>query len=199
MLINGGASPQDALDLAQIQGAGIIALQEVKSGIEDEFDPESWYLHYAPFAHRDQGTAIAFKRSGFEPPQIWSMNLPGGRRVAIGYANNILIASVHLSLHQLVNRWQLHSVRLALEDLKKELEEVKTTIICGDTNIVGPCFLKDMKDAGPRAATHRTCNIFPARLDRFFISPKSAKTTSSLLPMGKSDHHPILVSFCNPE
>ena len=68
-----------------------------------------------------------------------------------------MIANVHLSHGQFLNRFQLRHVMEQLQG---------PAAIIGDFNAVGAIPLPGFRDIGPRRRTHRAGNVVALRLDR---------------------------------
>jgi endonuclease/exonuclease/phosphatase family metal-dependent hydrolase len=97
----------------------------------------------------------------------------------------IMIANVHLSHGQFLNRFQLRHVMEQLEG---------PAAIIGDFNAVGPVGFQGFADIGPRMNTHRAGNIIALRLDRC-IARGLVCSASEVLDKGPSDHHPMVLDM----
>lgn len=97
----------------------------------------------------------------------------------------LTVANVHLSHGQILNRWQLRQISMALP---------ARAAILGDCNMVGMPLLPGFRDVGPRAATHRSGRMVPLRLDRCLVRGVECGVRETLL-RGASDHHPIVVTL----
>jgi len=143
--------------------------------------------HYArnPLPGRKHGLA-AWSPSPFcEPPTELTLQ-PGifVKRVCQLIAlDDFTVANVHLSHGQLMNRRQLRRIAGLLP---------ARAAIIGDCNMVGPPFLPDFLDVGPRDPTHAFVNMVPLRLDRCFVRGLECLGADLLARTG-SDHHPIIV------
>jgi endonuclease/exonuclease/phosphatase (EEP) superfamily protein YafD len=132
-------------------------------------------------------------------PAIWSRNPFHKPPVELALQNGLLIqrvcqlidfgefsvANVHLSHGQVLNRRQLRRIGRRLSG---------HAAIIGDYNLVGPVFLKDFRDVGPREPTHRCGDLIPLRLDRCLVRGLECRD-AHVLSASPSDHHPIAVTL----
>lgn len=101
---------------------------------------------------------------------------------------DFVIANVHLSHGQVLNRRQLRRIGQALP---------LHAAVMGDFNIVGPVRVRGFRDVGPRQPTHRAADMIPLRLDRCLVRGLTCTAPGTLAP-AQSDHHPISVTLQRP-
>jgi endonuclease/exonuclease/phosphatase (EEP) superfamily protein YafD len=96
---------------------------------------------------------------------------------------SIMVANVHLSHGQILNRRQLRRIA-------KELPH--RAAVVGDYNLIGPTLLPGFRDVGPREPTHVAGDMVPLRIDRCLIRGVACLEAKALLKEA-SDHRPIMV------
>jgi endonuclease/exonuclease/phosphatase (EEP) superfamily protein YafD len=100
-----------------------------------------------------------------------------------------VVANVHLSHGQLLNRIQLNQIARALP---------LRAAILGDCNMLGAPLLPGFADVGPRQSTHQSARLIPLRLDRCFVRHLACLSAQALL-RGASDHRPIMVELVDQD
>jgi endonuclease/exonuclease/phosphatase (EEP) superfamily protein YafD len=98
---------------------------------------------------------------------------------------SIMIANVHLSHGQILNRRQLRRIAKVLPH---------RAAVVGDYNLIGPALLPGFRDVGPREPTHVAGEVVPLRIDRCLIRGVACLEARALLRQA-SDHRPIVVSL----
>jgi endonuclease/exonuclease/phosphatase (EEP) superfamily protein YafD len=99
-----------------------------------------------------------------------------------------VIANVHLSHGQVLNRLQLSRICQLLPE---------NAAVIGDCNLVGPPLIPGFRDVGPRHATHEIEGLSLLRLDRCLVRGLICER-SEVLVKGSSDHQPIAVKLALP-
>lgn len=180
-----GATARDVIDLIRAERPDLLLMQEAT--VEIDALPTLIGGHYAraPLPGRIHGLACwspwPFAR------QPLACTLPAGtvfRRVAqVVECRSLVVANVHLSHGQLLNRRQLRRVVQLLPH---------QAAILGDFNQVGPALIRHFHDVGPRAPTHRMADMLPIRLDRCLVRGLTC-TERHVIENYASDHRPISV------
>ncbi len=98
---------------------------------------------------------------------------------------SIVIANVHLSHGQILNRRQLRRIAKVLP---------YRAAVGRDYNLIGPALLPGVRDVGPREPTHVAGDVVPLRIDRCLIRGVACRETRALLREA-SDHRPIVISL----
>jgi len=185
-----GAGVGDVADLASLYRPDLFLMQEATVEIAELPNLIGGTLIREPMARRIYGLAAwsphPIRTRGAHPLPV--SKLPGRvppRLAQIIELSGISFANVHLSHGQILNRRQLSSVMRTLEG---------PAAIVGDYNAVGPVYLADFLDIGPRQRTHRAANVIPLRLDRCMARGLRC-IESKVLERGPSDHHPILLEL----
>jgi endonuclease/exonuclease/phosphatase (EEP) superfamily protein YafD len=180
-----GASLDDVSRLIVLARPDLLLMQEATHEIEMLAARVGGCVSRAPLPGRIHGPAIWSPTDWRRPPRV--VTLPAGtivhRVCQILDLGDCAIANVHLSHGQLLNRRQL---RCIADELPPH------AAVLGDYNLVGPTLLPGFRDVGPRQPTHNMGDIVPVRLDRCLVRGMACHHTT-VLPRGRSDHHPILV------
>ena len=175
-----GATVHDVAGLVRREQPDLLLMQEATEDMNQL--PEILGGHYArcPLPGRIHGLAMWQPTPFLAPPSI--LKLQSGalvRRVAQ------IVANVHLSHGQVLNRRQLNRIAQTLP---------ARAAVLGDYNLVGPTLVSGFHDVGPRRPTHIAADIVPLRLDRCLVRGLHC-VRSSVLPRENSDHHPIVVAL----
>lgn len=180
-----GAGAGDVAELIAREAPDVVLMQEATAEIDAL--PELVGGHYVrtPLPGRIHGLASWSRRPfAFPPRRLW---LPPGtliRRVCqLVPLEGVVLANVHLSHGQVLNRRQLRRIAEALPE---------RAAVLGDFNLIGPAWLPGFADVGPRAPTHRAGDVVPLRIDRCLVRGLAC-VESYILPRGASDHCPIVV------
>lgn len=182
-----GATVRDVINLIHAERPDLLLMQEAT--VEIDTLPTLIGGHYArsPLPGRIHGLACwspwPYRR------QPLTCTLPAGtliRRVAqVIECRSLVVANVHLSHGQLLNRRQLRRVVQLLPH---------QAAILGDFNQVGPALIRHFQDVGPRAPTHRMADMLPIRLDRCLVRGLTC-TERHVIENYASDHRPISVTL----
>jgi endonuclease/exonuclease/phosphatase family metal-dependent hydrolase len=181
-----GAGVEDVAALIEQHRPDLLLLQEATEELMELPTRVGGCFFHEPLEGRIYGLAVW---SPHRLPQPYALPLPvsqvPGRlppRVAqIVKLGEVVFANVHLSHGQLLNRWQLLHIALAIQE---------PAAIIGDYNAVGPIKLPGFKDVGSRQPTHSPSNIISLRLDRCMVRGMRC-SYAQVLARGSSDHHPI--------
>ena len=181
-----GAGVEDVAALIERHRPDLLLLQEATEELMELPTRVGGCFFHEPLEGRIYGLAAW---SPHRLRQPYALPLPvsqvPGRlppRVAqIVKLGEVVFANVHLSHGQLLNRWQLLHIALAIQE---------PAAIIGDYNAVGPIKLPGFKDIGPRQPTHSPSNIISLRLDRCMARGMRC-SYPQVLARGSSDHHPI--------
>ncbi|MBV9811865.1 MAG: endonuclease/exonuclease/phosphatase family protein [Acetobacteraceae bacterium] len=180
-----GASLDDVAGLIALAAPDLLLMQEATPEIESLAGRVGGHLARAPLPGRIHGPAIWTRHAWTVPPMV--LALPAGtivdRVCQILDLGEFAVANVHLSHGQLLNRRQLRFIADALPP---------RAAVLGDYNLIGPAMLPGFRDVGPRQPTHIMGEIVPVRLDRCLVRGLACQH-ASVLPRGRSDHHPIVV------
>ena len=186
-----GAVAEDIAALIDAEHPDLVFMQEVTSVIDHLPELVGGHCYFQASPERHHGLAV-WAAEGLE--NTHALNLPSSRmpgglppRVAqLVEVDGIMIANVHLSHGQVLNRIQLRKIARATYG---------PTAIIGDYNAFGPVVLKDFSDVGPRGATHQAQEMLPFRLDRCMVRGLRCDDARSL-DRGASDHRPIIMTLC---
>jgi endonuclease/exonuclease/phosphatase (EEP) superfamily protein YafD len=183
LLHTAGATLEQVEQLIQREAPDLMLMQETTA----EMDRLPYRIggHYArnPLPGRRHGLAAWSPLAFSESPRSIALQ-PGlfVKRVSqIVTLDGFVIANVHLSHSQLLNRRQLRRIAGALP---------RHAAIIGDCNMVGPSLLPGFREVGPQQATHAMADMLPLRLDRCFTRGLECSGAAVLSRIG-SDHHPI--------
>ncbi|BAK83145.1 endonuclease/exonuclease/phosphatase family protein [Komagataeibacter medellinensis] len=180
-----GATVRDVIELIHAEQPDLLLMQEATVDIDTL--PTLVGGHYArsPLPGRIHGLACWSPHPYHRPPL--TCTLPAGtliRRVAqVVACGPLVVANVHLSHGQLLNRRQL---RRLVQILPHQ------AAILGDFNQVGPALVRHFHDVGPRAPTHRMADMLPIRLDRCLVRGLDC-LERHVIENYASDHRPISV------
>lgn len=185
-----GASVEDVARLVRNYHPDLLLLQEATQEIVELPSLVGGYFFHHPMQSRIYGLAAW---SAFPFPPSTTMRLPASvlpgrvppRLAQIVNFRGIMIANVHLSHGQFLNRFQLRHIMEQLEG---------PSAIIGDFNAVGPVGFQGFVDIGPRRRTHLAGNIVALRLDRC-IARGLVCSASEVLDKGASDHHPMVLDM----
>lgn len=185
-----GATLDDVVRLARQERPRLLLMQEVTQRMDDL--PKHLGGSYARVLQPGRIHGLAYWSP--EPvPEPLVLDLQKGamyRRVCqVVDLGAFVVANVHLSHGQLLNRRQLRRIADALPH---------RAAVLGDYNLVGPTLLPGFRDVGPREPTHRAGDVLPLRLDRCLIRGLVCGTVQALHRSG-SDHRPIVVRLGTPE
>lgn len=186
-----GAAVEDVAALIAREHPDVMLMQEATKEIEALPSLANGHFHRAPWASRIHGLAV-WSRHHFTTPQILDLpvsRLPGrlpGRISQLVQIGDVVLANVHLSHGQLLNRRQLWRIAAALRG--------RPSAIIGDYNAFGPVLLPGFRDVGPREPTHLASNFVPFRLDRCLVHGMHC-LGSRALAFGPSDHKPIVLDL----
>ena len=185
-----GAAVEDVAALVGREKPDLLLMQEATRVMQTLPNLVGGHFHWEPSPRRIHGLAC-WSPHPLPPPAVLPLPvspMPGRvppRVAQIVRIGDVTFANVHLSHGQLLNRWQL--VRIA-----RELEGPAAVI--GDYNAVGPVFLEDFRDIGPKKPTHHAGRVVPVRLDRC-LGRGLRCVASRTLERGRSDHRPILLEL----
>lgn len=190
LLHRSGAVVEDIADLIEHEQPDLFLMQEVTAAIDTL--PSLTGGHYArqPWPGRSHGLAAWCSRpmKPADALQLPASRIPGRfppRFAQMLEINDIVIANVHLSHGQVLNRLQLRRIARVTDG---------PTAIIGDFNTLGPIALRNFDDVGPRGSTHRAKEIVPFRLDRCMVRDLHCVHTRRLR-RGRSDHRPIVIEL----
>lgn len=182
-----GATAGDVAALVRREAPDLLVMQEVTREIECLPDLIGGHFVRAQMPARIHGLAVWSPTPLPRPPTISALP-PGAmfRRICqVIDAGDFLIANVHLSHGQVLNRRQLRRIAGLMP---------AHAVVIGDFNIVGPHLLPGFRDVGPRQPTHRMGDVVPLRLDRCLVRGLACHA-ARVLPRETSDHHPILMEL----
>ncbi len=187
LLHTGGASVAQLCELIAAKQPDLLLMQEATARVMALPAQMGGHIARVALPGRHHGLAAWSVRPLSVPAR--SLGLPRGlvvRRVCqLMSCGDVMVANVHLSHGQLLNRRQLRCIAHAMPG---------QAAILGDCNMVGAAFLPGFADAGPRAPTHRSGRIVPLRLDRCFLRGLTC-VRAEILGYGGSDHRAILVDL----
>lgn len=183
-----GAEVRDVAELIEEHQPDLMLMQEATENIEQVRHLCGGWFHRAPMPGRIYGLAVWSPHRLDEPGTVRLpvSLMPGGvppRLAQVIDFGGIIVANVHLSHGQMLNRLQLRHIARQLPG---------PAAIVGDYNAFGPIRLKGFRDVGPRQATCRAGEVVPFRLDRCMVRDLHARETR-VLARGSSDHHPIVL------
>ncbi len=186
-----GATIDEIIHLIHDKKPDLFLMQETT----DQMDslPHRIGGHYLrdPHPGRHHGLASWSRVPFVETPSL--LKLQRGvvfRRVCqIVQIGEFVIANVHLSHGQLLNRRQLARICQLLPS---------RAAVLGDCNLIGPPLLPGFRDVGPRQGTLAIDGIVSLRLDRCFVRGLDCEVSEALVK-GSSDHQPIVVQLSLPE
>jgi len=185
-----GAGVEDVAKLVKSRQPDLLLLQECTEDITALPSLVGGHFFRHPMQSRIYGLAAW---SPHKLPHSTAIRLPYSilpgrvppRLAQIIDFQGIMIANVHLSHGQFLNRFQLRHIMEQLQG---------PAAIIGDFNAVGPVGFQGFSDIGPRMNTHRAGNIIALRLDRC-IARGLVCSASEVLDKGPSDHHPMVLDM----
>lgn len=180
-----GATLDEVAHLAERERPDLLLMQEATDAIEALPTRIGGYFARNPLPGRIHGLAAWSPRPFLQAPHQIALQ-PGifVKRISqIVSLESFVVANVHLSHGQLMNRRQL---RLIARHLPPR------AMIIGDCNMVGPPLLPGFKDVGERNPTHEMGNMVPLRLDRCLLRHLKC-VRAEILGRAGSDHRPIAV------
>lgn len=185
-----GAGVEDVAKLVKSRHPDLLVLQECTEDIAALPSLVGGHFFRHPMQSRIYGLAAW---SPHKLPQSTAIRLPYSilpgrvppRLAQIINFHGIMIANVHLSHGQFLNRFQLRHIMEQLQG---------PAAIIGDFNAVGPVGFQGFADIGPRTNTHRAGKIIALRLDRC-IARGLMCSASEVLDNGPSDHHPMVLDI----
>ncbi len=187
LLHTGGATVAQLCELIRAKQPDLLLMQEATAQVMALPDYIDGHLSHVALPGRHHGLA-AWSAAPLAAPAR-SLRLPRGlvvRRVCqLISCGDMMVANVHLSHGQFLNRRQLRRIAAAMP---------AQAVIIGDCNLVGAAFLPGFTDAGPRQPTHRSGRVIPLRLDRCFLRGVTC-VRAEILGYGGSDHRAILVDL----
>ena len=193
LLHRSGALVDDIASLIDQERPDVFLMQEATPVVDDLPNLVGGQLYEQPWPGRRHGLAAWSRTSltNYGPLRLPSSKMPG--RVPTRFAqlleiDGIMIANVHLSHGQILNRRQLRLIGRSSKG---------PTAIIGDYNSLGPTHLRDFSDVGPRGSTHHAQDIVPFRLDRCMVRDLVC-IQSRILQRGPSDHRPIQLELIRP-
>ena len=182
-----GASVEDVARLIRREAPDLLVMQEVTTAIESLPDLVGGHFVRAQMPSRIHGLAVWSPTPLVRPPTVSALP-PGAlfRRICqVVDLGDFLLANVHLSHGQVLNRRQLRRIAGLMP---------AHAVVLGDFNIVGPHLLPGFRDVGPRRPTHRMGDVVPLRLDRCLVRGLTCHA-ARVLPRHRSDHCPILIEL----
>jgi endonuclease/exonuclease/phosphatase (EEP) superfamily protein YafD len=186
-----GASLDDVITLIRREQPDLVLMQEAASAIDALPHRLGGDYARAPLPGRIHGPAYWSPTKLAHPARI--LKLPSGRLVhrvcQVLDFGPFVVANVHLSHGQLLNRRQLRCIAEVLP---------AQAAVLGDYNLVGPALLPGFRDVGPRHPTHMMGDILPIRIDRCLVRGLTC-LSAGVLPRGVSDHRPIVVHLAVAE
>lgn len=180
-----GARINDVIALIRQEKPDLLLMQEATAGLDILAEHVGGYYARTPLPGRIHGPACWSLTPFVRKPR--ACVIPSGalvRRVAqIVHFDSFIVANVHLSHGQIMNRRQLRRLAAVLP---------APAAILGDFNLVGPALVPGFDDVGPREPTHRMADLVPIRIDRCLVRGMVCEQ-ASVLPVFASDHQPIMV------
>jgi endonuclease/exonuclease/phosphatase (EEP) superfamily protein YafD len=180
-----GASVADVTGLIQREQPDVLLMQEATEAMDGlTGEVEGHYLR-TPLPGGMHGLAVWSRAPMPRPPAV--LHLPSGamfdRICQILDLGDFVIANVHLSHGQLLNRRQLRHIAEVLPS---------RAAVLGDFNLIGPALLPGFRDIGPREHTHVAGDLVPLRIDRCLVRGLTC-VEARALTREASDHRPIVV------
>jgi endonuclease/exonuclease/phosphatase (EEP) superfamily protein YafD len=191
LLHRSGATIDEVIHLIHRENPDLLLMQETTDQIDTL--PKKIGGHYLrdPHPGRHHGLASWSRTPFVEAPALLKLQtgIIFDRVCQIVQVDEFVIANVHLSHGQLLNRLQLARICQLLPP---------RAAVLGDCNLIGPPLLADFKDVGPRQGTLTIDGIASLRLDRCFVRGLLCEESEALI-RGSSDHQPISVRLSLPE
>jgi endonuclease/exonuclease/phosphatase (EEP) superfamily protein YafD len=191
LLHRSGATIDEVIQLVHRENPDLLLMQESTDQIDSL--PKRIGGHYLrdPHPGRHHGLASWSREPFVEPPSL--LKLQKGvifdRICQIVQIGDFVIANVHLSHGQVLNRLQLSRICRLLPP---------RAAVVGDYNLIGPTLLTGFRDVGPRQGTHSIEGIGSLRLDRCLVRGIECVESEALVK-GSSDHQPIAVQLSFPK
>lgn len=184
-----GATLNEVVSLVECERPDVLLMQEATSYIDGLVSAVGGHYMRHPLPDNAHGHGLATWTRKPTRAAPTALALQGGlliqRICQIVDLGDFVIANVHLSHGQVLNRRQLRRIGRALPP---------HAAVIGDFNIVGPVIVRGFRDAGPRQPTHHAADMIPLRLDRCLVRGLSCTAAGTLAP-AQSDHHPITVTL----
>lgn len=191
LLHRSGATIDEVIHLIHRENPDLLLMQETTDQIDAL--PKRIGGHYLrdPHPGRHHGLACWSRAPFVEAPALLKLQtgVVFDRICQIVQIDEFVIANVHLSHGQLLNRLQLARICRLLPP---------RAAVLGDCNLIGPPLLADFEDVGPRQGTLTIDGIASLRLDRCFVRGLLCEESEALI-RGSSDHQPISVRLSLPE
>jgi endonuclease/exonuclease/phosphatase (EEP) superfamily protein YafD len=190
LLHRGGATLDEIIRLIHHEQPDLLLMQEATDHLDSLPKRIGGYYVRDPLPGRIHGLASWSREPFLKAPAL--LKLQRGmifKRVCqIVHIGDFVVANVHLSHGQLLNRLQLARICLALPP---------RAAVLGDCNLIGPPVLPGFHDVGPRQGTLAIDGIVSLRLDRCFVRGLNCDGSEALV-RGSSDHQPIAVWLSVP-
>jgi endonuclease/exonuclease/phosphatase (EEP) superfamily protein YafD len=191
LLHRSGATIDEIIQLIHRESPDLLLMQESTAQIDSLPKRIGGFYLRDPHPGRHHGLASWSRAPFVEPPSL--LKLKTGvifdRICQIVQIGGFVIANVHLSHGQVLNRLQLSRICQLLPP---------RAAVLGDCNLIGPPLLRDFRDVGPRQGTHGIEGIGSLRLDRCFVRGLNCEASETLV-RGSSDHQPIVVTLSLPQ
>jgi endonuclease/exonuclease/phosphatase (EEP) superfamily protein YafD len=190
LLHRSGATIDEIVRLIHHENPDLLLMQETTDRIDAL--PNRIGGHYLrdPLPGRNHGLASWSRKPFLESPAL--LKLQAGiifnRVCQIVQVGNFVVANVHLSHGQVLNRRQLARICQVLPP---------RAAVIGDCNLIGPPLLANFHDVGPRQGTLGIGGVASLRLDRCFVRGLNCEGSQALVK-GSSDHQPIVVWLSVP-
>lgn len=190
LLHRSGATIDEVIQLIHRENPDLLLMQECTDQIDSL--PKKIGGHYLrdPHPGRHHGLSSWSREPFMEPPALLKLQtgVIFNRVCQIVQIDDFVVANVHLSHGQLLNRLQLARICQLLPP---------RAAVLGDCNLIGPPLLADFEDVGPRQGTLMIDGIASLRLDRCFVRGLNCEESEALV-RGSSDHQPIAVRLSLP-
>lgn len=191
LLHRSGATIDEIVHLIHHENPDLLLMQESTDQIDSLPKRIGGYYLRDPHPGRHHGLACWSREPFLETPSLIKLQtgVVFDRVCQIVQIGGFVIANVHLSHGQVLNRLQLSRICQLLP---------RRAAVLGDCNLIGPPLLPDFRDVGPRQGTHCINGIASLRLDRCFVRGLDCEEAAALVK-GSSDHQPIVVRLCLPK
>jgi endonuclease/exonuclease/phosphatase (EEP) superfamily protein YafD len=182
-----GASLDDIVRLIRRENPDLLLMQEVTQEMDGLTEIVGGQYQRNQMPGRIHGLA-AWSRT---PLPTWPVVIPlqagamFNRICQLVDLGSIMVANVHLSHGQILNRRQLRRIAKVLP---------YHAAVVGDYNLIGPALLPGFRDVGPREPTHVAGDMVPLRIDRCLVRGAVCLEARALL-RESSDHRPIVVNL----
>ncbi|MDR3436293.1 endonuclease/exonuclease/phosphatase family protein [Telmatospirillum sp.] len=190
LLHRGGVTLDDIVTLIVREKPDMVLMQEATARIDNLAARIGGTYVRNPLPGRLHGLAV-WTSMPLRHPSVTLTLQPGiavHRLCQIIDVGDFVIANVHLSHGQLLNRRQLRKIARVLP---------ARAAILGDCNMIGAALLPGFRDVGPRQATFDIGGFVPVRLDRCLVRGLTCRATKTLGRAG-SDHRAIAVRLSLP-